>query len=153
MIVHRICKARYAPGAFSGEGGLKSSGRWHLRGTPIVYAAATLSLAAIELFVHLGRTDSRLALMRVEAVIPDNLRVDTVDPASAPERWNASPPISATMEMGSEWCASGRSVAMKVPSAVIRGEFNYLLNPSHPDFRRIKISNPEVFSFDPRMWK
>lgn len=153
IVVHRICKARYAARAFSGEGGLKSSGRWHRRGTPIVYAATTLSLAAIELFVHLGRTDSRVALMRIEAAIPDNLRVDMLDPASLPERWNASPPIAATMDIGNDWCVSGRSVALKVPSVVAPGEFNYLLNPGHPDFRRIKTSPPEVFSFDSRMWK
>ena len=153
MIVYRICKAKYAKTAFSGTGGLDSPGRWHRKGQPIIYTASTLSLAALELLIHLGRTDSRIALVSVHATIPDDLAKDGVDAKGLPANWNSSPPIDATMDLGTKWCASKRSVVMRVPSAVIQGEFNYLLNPLHADFKLIRASMPEPFTFDQRLWK
>ena len=153
MIVYRICKAKYGAAAFSGAGGLDASGRWHHQGQPIVYTATTLSLAALEYFVHLGRTDARISLVSVTADIPDRIAIPTVNPASLPRNWDSSPPIEATMDLGSRWCAEGRSALIQVPSAIVPGEFNYLLNPRHPDFRTVKISTPAPFSFDARMWK
>ena len=153
MIVYRICKARYAKAVFSGAGGLESPGRWHHKGQPIIYAASTLSLAALEYFVHLGRTDIRMALVSVHATIADDPAMEVVDPASLPGNWNSSPPIDATMDIGTRWCREARGAALRVPSAVVPGEFNYLLNPRHPGFKRIKFSTPQPFSFDARMWK
>ena len=153
MIVYRICKARYAKTAFSGAGGLDAPGRWHHRGQPIVYAAATLSLAALEYLVHLGRTDAKISLVSVQAVIPDDVAIEAADPASLPANWNSSPPIEAAMDWGTRWCREARGVIIRVPSAIVSGEFNYLLNPGHPGFKRIKISPPVPFSFDPRLWK
>lgn len=153
MIVYRICKARYANTAFSGAGGLESSGRWHRKGQPIVYAASTLSLAALEYFVHLGRTDTRIALVTVSATIAEDHPVEVVNCASLPDNWSASPPIDATMDLGTRWCLEMRALLIKIPSAVVPGEFNYLLNPRHPNFKLIKLSHPERFSFDARMWK
>ena len=153
MIVHRICKAKYGKTAFSGAGGLESAGRWHRKGQSIVYAAPTLSLAALELFVHLGRTDSKIKFVSATATIPDNILIEVLAPIALPAHWYSSPPIAATMELGSRWCAEARSVAIKVPSAVVRGEFNYLLNPAHSDFKRLIISNFEGFTFDQRLWK
>ena len=128
-------------------------GRWHRKGQPIVYATATLSLAALEYFVHLGRTDSKIAFVAVHAIIADDLAMEVVDPASLPKDWNSSPPSDATMDLGTRWCLDLRGAVIIVPSAVVQGEFNYLLNPRHPDFRSIKISASERFSFDSRMWK
>ncbi len=153
MIVHRICKIKYGKTAFSGAGGLESAGRWHRKGQSIIYAAATLSLAALELFVHLGRTDSKIKFVSASANIPDNLAIEVLDVAALPAHWHSCPPIDATMDLGSQWCAEARSVAIKVPSAVVRGEFNYLLNPAHPDFKHVVISNSEAFTFDQRLWK
>lgn len=153
MIVYRICKAQYGTTAFSGAGGLDASGRWHHQGQPIVYAAATLSLAALEYFIHLGRTDARISLVAVTADIPDRIFIPTVNPASLPRNWDSSPPIEATKDLGSRWCSAARSALIQVPSAVVPGEYNYLLNPRHPDFQLAKISTLAPFSFDARMWK
>ena len=153
MIVHRICKAKYGKTAFSGAGGLESAGRWHRKGQSIVYAAPTLSLAALELFVHLGRTDSKIKFVSATATIPENLEIEVLDSAALPAHWYSSPPIGATMELGSRWCVEARSMAIKVPSAVVRGEFNYLLNPAHPDFKHLVISGSAAFTCDQRLWK
>jgi RES domain-containing protein len=153
VILFRICKARYAKTALSGAGGLEAPGRWHHKGQRIVYTSATLSLAALEYLVHLGRTDAKVALVSIEAVAPEGLIAEPVDSASLPADWSSSPPISATMDLGTQWCLLRRSAMLKVPSAVVPGEFNYLLNPAHPDFSLIRASAPRPFSFDPRLWK
>ena len=153
MIVYRIRKAKHAKTAFSGTGGLDSPGRWHRRGQSIVYAASTLSLAALEYFVHLGRADTRIAFVSVHAIVADDLAMEVVEPGSLPENWNSSPPIDATMDLGTRWRLEMRGAVIRVPSALVPGEFNYLLNPQHPDFKLIKISTPKRVSFDPRMWK
>ena len=151
MIVYRICKAQYAKTAFSGAGGLDASGRWHHKGRPIIYTAGTLSLAALEYLVHLGRRDVKMALVSVQAAIPDEIAIETVGLASLPKNWNASPPIEATMTLGTRWCVELRSAVLRTPSAVVPGEFNYLLNARHPDFRLIKVAKPQPFSFDSRL--
>lgn len=153
MILYRICKAKYAADAFSGAGGLEASGRWHHKGRHIVYAAPALSLAALEYFVHLGRRDSRISFMSVRATVPDDIRSERIAAAMLPAEWKASPPLEATMAIGDRWCAELRSAMLSIPSAVVPGEFNILLNPKHPDFPRVSVSPPERFSFDPRLWK
>jgi RES domain-containing protein len=153
LIVYRICKRRYGETAFTGAGGLESAGRWHWKGWPVVYAASTLSLAALELLVHLGRTDAKIRFVAVKAVIPDDVAIEVLNAKTLPAGWHASPPRAATMELGSQWCDEMRSVAIKVPSAVVQGEFNVLINPLHADFKRLRISPPETFAFDPRLWK
>jgi RES domain-containing protein len=153
MIVYRICKAKYAKSAFAGTGGLDASGRWHHKGRPVVYAAHTLSLAALEHLVHLGRRDSKMSLVWVQATIPEDVAMEVLNPASLPKNWNASPPIEATREVGTAWLVESRSAILRLPSVVIEGEFNFLLNPRHSDFRRIAVSKPIPFSFDSRLFK
>jgi RES domain-containing protein len=68
-----------------------------------------------------------------------------------PENWRATPYGQETQAFGSEWAKAGRSVALRVPSAVVLGEFNYLLNPNHPDFRKIEIGAVALFDFDSRI--
>jgi RES domain-containing protein len=68
-----------------------------------------------------------------------------------PEDWRQLPAPTSTRELGSRWVAESRSVVLRVPSIVVDGEFNYLLNPRHPDFARLEIGEPQLFSFDPRL--
>ena len=77
--------------------------------------------------------------------------VNILDPATLPGHWDTSPPLEATMALGTAWLAASRSAVLKVPSAVIESEFNFLLNPRHRDFARIRVSKPKAFSFDSRL--
>ena len=153
MIVFRICKARYASEIFSGNGGLKAAGRWHQKGQRVVYAAQSLSLAAFELFVHLGRHDTKISLASAQATIPDSVEIEIVDRATLPPNWNESPPVPATADLGTQWLAEMRTAVLQVPAAVIPGEFDFLINPNHPEFRQLSFSKPETFLLDPRVWK
>lgn len=153
MIIYRICKAKYADSVFSGAGGLDAAGRWHHKGRPIVYASGTLSLAALEYLVHLGRRDAKISLVSVQAEIPADLSIEAIDIASLSRNWTGAPPIEATMTLGTNWLAEARSAILRVPSVVIAGEFNYLLNPRHEDFKDISVTEPVPFSFDARLVK
>jgi len=72
-------------------------------------------------------------------------------PPSLPEDWRRLPAPPSTREFGSRWVAAARSVVLRVPSAVVDGEFNYLLNPRHPDFAQLEFAPPRPFSFDSRL--
>jgi RES domain-containing protein len=153
MRVWRISLARYADDAFSGRGGLRYGARWHAAGTQIVYTSESLALAALEFFVNWNRRDAPEPLVAIAAEIPGTVRIRHVDVADLPTNWRSHPVPGSTQRIGSEWAASGKSAVLSVPSVVVPQERNYLLNPAHGDFKRIKIAKAERFSFDGRMWK
>lgn len=148
--VWRICPAVYASGPFDGQGGLYFSARWHNKGRRIVYSAESRALAAMEI---LANTLDRAALatrpwVLASADIPVAL-IET--PACYPGDWRDHPSPDSTRAFGDGWLAAARFPALRVPSAVVLGEFNFLLNPSHPRFTEIRFGKAESFSFDPRL--
>lgn len=147
--VWRICAATYADKIFSGAGGLHAQGRWHTKGTPVVYTSDSRALAALEVLANtLGASSLRDRLWVIaRAEIPDAL---IHIPKRCPEDWRDHPPSDSTRAFGKAWIKSAESPALRVPSAVILGEFNYLLNPLHPDFTKIKLHPPQPFAFDAR---
>lgn len=145
----RIVKEKYATSAFSGEGASRTGGRWNSRGTWVVYVSASKSLAALETLVHLNPP----VMFRYVAipVALDASSVERFDPAALPLNWREFPAPSVIKEWGDRWVREARSMALEVPSVIIPGESNYLINPAHPGFRTLKIGNPEPFVFDPRL--
>jgi RES domain-containing protein len=150
-VAHRIVKARHAQAAFSGAGARIAGGRWNRPGDTVVYASGSLALAAIETFVHLGEDGLQIAFVAFRIEIPDSVEVQRC--SRPPARWRAEPPQEASMRYGSTWLRRGRTAVLEVPSAIVPSEGNYLLNPQHADFRRLRIGRPRPFVFDPRMWK
>lgn len=148
---HRIVKARHARTAFSGEGARVAGGRWNLAGDAVVYASASLALAAIETFVHLGDDALHIRFVHFRIEIPGSVAIQRC--RRPPLGWRAEPPEEASMRYGSTWLRRARAAVLEVPSAIVPSERNYLLNPRHPEFRRIRIGRPLPFVFDPRMWK
>ena len=119
----------------------------------MVYTAATLSLAALELFVNLEPDNLPPDLVSMAASIPDDVSMEAVSTDQLPRRWRQYPAPESMQEIGADWVAQATTAVLSVPSAVIPHERNYLLNPEHPQFSRIEIHRPEPFRFDPRMWK
>jgi RES domain-containing protein len=152
MLAWRICREATAGSAFDGEGARLYPGRWNHRGVPVVYCASTLSLASLELFVHLDPDDLPSDLVSVRVDVPDAL-VETLDRKKLPRGWRAYPAPVELQDLGSEWVLSLRSVALRVPSAVLPIEENILLNPHHARMAKLTIDPPEAFAFDPRMFK
>jgi RES domain-containing protein len=149
--VWRLCQTRYANEALSGEGGLRGSARWHFMGTRIVYSSSTLSLAALEVLIRVNRSLAPLDLVAVEIDIPSSLEIERLTPSRLSSGWDANPAPAFTREIGSGWVSTVRSAILEVPSAVIPRESNYLLNPAHPQFGRIRVAGRAPFSFDPRL--
>lgn len=153
MIVYRIVDSEYIEGAYSGKGAEEFPGRWNYKGIPIVYTSESLSLCALELFVHLNDRGRKGQYVSISATISKSISILSIPLTGLPDDWNSDPPITATRSMGSEWARSKRSAVLKVPSAVVSGEFNYLINPHHPSFSKIVVHSPVPFVYDPRMWK
>ncbi len=147
----RLVKAKHAATAFSGAGARLAGGRWNLPGTPLVYASETLSLASLETFVHLQPVDRRVRYVWFRIAIPATVRIDA--PAALPKEWREEPPDEATQRLGSQWAQQNKSAVLRVPSILLPGEFNLLLNPAQAHFKRLKISAAQPFDFDGRLWK
>jgi RES domain-containing protein len=152
-LVWRLTSLRHAQRAYTGEGARLYGGRWNHAGTPLVYTSETLSLAALELFVHLDGDIAPDHLAARGAELPEDLVVPLLDIADLPDDWRSYPAPERLMNLGTAWARSGASLALSVPSAIIPRERNVLLNPAHPDFAQLLLLPPEAFSFDPRMWK
>lgn len=145
----RIVKKKHAATAFSGEGAARSGGRWNSRGVRMVYTSSTKSLAALENLVHLNPPVLfEYVAFRIEL---DDSLVGKVSFSNLPDDWRDEPPPPSTKKIGDQWIKEARSVALELPSVIISGESNYLLNPLHSDFKKISISKPEIFAFDPRL--
>jgi len=150
MRVFRIGLARFLrirKEAFSGRGGMVSSGRWHTEGHPIIYTAQSLSLAALEILVHLKQTQAVEPFLSYAAEIPDDL---ILKPESYPAGWKSR--IEVSRAFGDAWLAARSTPALRVPTVLAPGEWNVLLNPLHPGFSLSWIqAGPDRFAFDARL--
>ena len=150
MKAYRLVKARHATEAFNGEGARLYGGRWNAVGTPMVYAAQSRALAAMETLVHTSGAYRRIQYVIYEIDIPDRF-AHTLDRNDLPPDWQSLSPPASLQAIGSAWQASRQSTALLVPSVMIREEYCILLNPEHPDTRAIQVHYPMPFEFDGRL--
>lgn len=150
-VVWRISKKDHID--FDGEGVRRYGGRWNRAGTAVVYASENLSLAALEYFVNLAADLLPDDLVAIPATLPQRLKSRDIGADELPDNWRDNPAPETLKGQGTEWVRSGVSALLWVPSAVIPEERNVLLDPNHPDFKKIAIGSPRPFSFDPRMLK
>ncbi len=148
-IVWRITTARRARAAFSGEGARLYGGRWNPKRVPVVYCAESRALAMLEMLVQDEPLRARYVV--IAATLPDGVPVERVNPAKLPSDWRMRRCVEDLRQIGAAWASAKRSVALAVPSAVLPDESNYLLNPLHPDFRRVRIGRPRPLVTDVRL--
>ena len=144
----RIVKVKHAATAFDGEGARLNGGRWNSVGLRVVYVSFAKSLAALENLVHL-----KFPVASKYVAIPlqfDDALVEIFPAATLTVGWDAEPPSLISQQIGDEWTKNARSALLALPSVITR-ETNFLINPAHPDFIKIKIGKPEPFTFDPRL--
>lgn len=151
VTVYRLTKVRYQNQIFSGLGGLYADGRWTFRGHPFVYASASISLAVLEYTLNYRRRGWVPASVLGRAVIPDKVRIEVVALADLPRNWSAADSPPKLREVGQRWLDEGATAVLKVPSAVVVEEWNYILNPQHPDFKKLIFQKPKRFQFDRRL--
>jgi RES domain-containing protein len=137
--------------AFTGESASRHPGRWNHFGIPMIYTAGSQALAALEILVHADMESLRIDYVAINIEFDESL-LQRLTFESLPQGWDVTPAVAATKDLGTRWANSLESAALSVPSAVIKREVNYLINPLHTDFAKIKRSNPEAFVFDPRLY-
>ena len=147
----RIVRSSRARTAFFGDGAWHYGGRWSSPGFRVVYASEHQSTAALEIFIHTVPflVSEKYKAFRLEW--PDGL-TELLPKKKWPDNWRTSPPPAETMEIGDRWLEEQRSAILAVPSAISPNDLNFLLNPAHPDFKRIRIASPINYEFDPRLF-
>ena len=146
----RICAPRYAATAFSGEGARTYGGRWNSKGRAVVYSSESIALAVLEQLVHVEDPTVLDAFVVISATL-DEGSIEVLPPSSLPDDWRTYPAPPSLKKIGDAWLSECRSLALKVPSVTVRGQYNYLINTAHPDFASIEVSKPEPLDLDPRI--
>lgn len=145
----RLVQAQWAGSAMNGAGARLAGGRWNSPGVPAVYLADSRALAALEVAVHAPREVLALEWRIIAVEVPDEW-IQAVEKRRLPLDWRNLPSSPGARRFGDAWLRSHATVALKLPSAVIPEEQVLLLNPLHQEIR-IKVSQPVVFHFDPRL--
>jgi len=146
----RIILASEASTAFAGEGARRYGGRWNSPGVRAIYVSEHQSTAALEVFVNHKPFLPIYKFKAFHLEWPDNM-AEVVPAKALPANWRSHPPPLETREIGDRWVRERRSAVLAVPSAITPADTNFLLNPEHRDFKRIRIAPPIDFEFDPRL--
>lgn len=146
----RIVKQRHAKSAFDGEGARRFGGRWNTPGIPVVYISESRALALLEVLAGLKSVKPAQSYVLFPVSFEDSL-IEVLRPKDLPAEWRQSPPPPTTQVLGDDWAANQKSAVLQVPSVLVPEEFNFLLNPTHPDFERIQIGIPQDIKLDSRL--
>jgi RES domain-containing protein len=148
MLLYRLTKCIYA-NDLSGAGARLYGGRWNSEGKSMMYLASSRSLAVLEALVHLSPTNmpNDYCMATIEA--PDD--VDTINEKLLPKGWQDHPDLDMLKYIGNAFLAERKSLLFKVPSAIVDGEYNYLLNPMHATVKKVKLKTVQPFNFDSRL--
>jgi RES domain-containing protein len=150
MLLYRIAKTPYVRD-LTGLGPKLHGGRWNHRGVPVIYTSESRSLATVEYLVHLSFTQTPQDLSIATLEIPDGASTKLIRARSLPKRWRDTPAPPELADVGSEWVRSGRTLLLRVPSAVVEHEHNVLINPAHREMRRVKLVRVEPLQLDERL--
>ena len=152
MDAFRLARKKYAI-ELSGKGASIAGARWNSKGTEIIYCAESRALAMAEVVVHLSLATLPSDFVMLKIDIPDAISMETIDVADLEPNWSVFPFSFSTQVIGDDFVRRGEACILKVPSAVVKGDFNFLINQYHSDFKRIKIVEQMDFPFDKRIFK
>ena len=152
MEVYRLSTKKWSK-SLSGKGAALKGARWNSPGTEIIYTASNKSLAMAEVAVHFTLANLPKDYMMITIFIPDDTSIKVIREKDLPKDWNSFPYNSATRIFGDEFINDNEYCLLKIPSAVTKGDYNILINTTHPEFKKIKIINIEPFPFDHRIFK
>jgi len=151
MIVYRLSRGRYRFD-LSGAGAKIAGGRWNSIGVPVLYTAESRALAALEIAVHTPLNIVPEDYMMITVFIPPKASIHEIKTKDLPVSWKSFPENRHTQTLGDKYFRENDYLGLKVPSAVIQGDYNILLNPLHADFSKVKIMSSERFEFDQRLF-
>ncbi len=150
MKVYRIEREKHLNTTLKGIGAALTDGyRWNSKNTYLVYTAESRALAILEICVHLDLSeDLPNDRYYMEIDIPDDITILELQSKDLPENWDSKPPISETQFIGDDFVTEGDAAVLKVPSSIVHQEFNYLINPNHPDSKKISVVSKTPLRFD-----
>jgi RES domain-containing protein len=152
MRVYRIEREKYLETTLKGVGAALTEGyRWNSLNTYLVYTAESRALATLEVSVHIDLSeDLPTDRFYAEIDIPEDIEILELKIDELPENWDSKPPILETQYIGDDFVTQNNAAVLKVPSSIIPPEYNYLINPNHPDSKRIKVISKQRLVFDGR---
>jgi RES domain-containing protein len=148
----RIVKKKFAHHAFDGEGTRQYGSRWSSPGVRVSFAAESLSLAVLEVLVHLQSTAPLADYVTFAVDFSDGL-IEDLDPATLPANWRDFPAPSALQALGDTWVSRSSFALLRVPSAIIPHERNFVINPAHSQFMQLVVTGPTALDVDPRVFR
>ncbi len=154
MRIFRLCRrpfSRNPRNPLDGRGGLFASGRWHTPRRLVCYASDSLALASLEILVHSEPDLVPRDLVAVEVSVPRGVRVEELDAGALPRSWRQYPAPASLQRLGNAWLDRSSACVLRVPSALVPSESNFLINPVHSDIRKLRILRKAPFRFDPRL--
>ena len=152
MEAYRLSREKFAA-TLSGKGAALKGARWNSIGVELIYTASNRSLAMAEVAVHFTLATLPSDYLMITIFIPDNISIRKLNISDLPINWNTFPHPSTTQTIGDQFIADNKFCVLQIPSAVTQGDYNLLINPNHPDFKRIKIIATDKFPFDKRIFK
>ncbi len=152
MKAYRLVHRAFAHDALSGEGARRYGGRWNSKGQRMVYLADSLALVTLEVLVHTQAADDLLDYVWLELSFDAEL-LEKISDEQLPQDWRESPAPESTRALGNRWLLKQSSLLLRVPSAVLPQQHNFLLNPTHPNMTRLQVSDSQALDIDPRLLK
>ncbi len=149
MILYRISDCNYI-NDLSGTGTRLFGGRWSSKGKPGLYLASSRALAVLEVLVHLQPLFIPDNYCLAEIEVPDD-SVERTNISHLPPNWKDVAPPAGIKKIGDDFLMAKKHLMLKLPSAIVEAEFNFLVNPLHQDMQKIKLLKQEPFSFDERL--
>ena len=149
MTVYRISLDVYKDD-LSGAGAKMFGGRWNNVGIPVLYTTENISLAVLELLVRINKKNIPLHHYLLQFDIPENEAPAMIPKNKLKDGWKDD--IQLTQWLGSEFIKAGGSLLLKVPSVVVDEEHNFIINPMHPHFKKLKLVSAKKFEFDNRLF-
>jgi RES domain-containing protein len=150
MEVYRVVRQAYA-NDLSGNGAALHGGRWNEAGRPALYTASSRSLAILETLVHLRQPQPPVDYRIMVLFVPDMVPSTAIADRQLPDNWKVNE--AHTQQLGSQWLAVQESLLLRVPSVIVRAEYNYVLNPAQALFAEIQLVAVEPITFDPRFFQ
>lgn len=151
MKVYRLHRKKY-PDELSGKGAAIRGARWNSRGMEVIYTSSSRALAMAEVLVHLNTDMIPNDFVMLSIDVPNGISVGQLNDEALPNQWSSFSKIYMTQKIGDEFIQENKNCVFKVPSVVVPGDFNFLINPLHFDFKRIKVLESIEFPFDTRFF-
>lgn len=150
MVVFRLTKAKYA-NSLSGVGSALSGRRWNSKGTEVIYTSSLRPLALLEVKVHLPKNLVQNEYQMVSIFIPDDISILKPPHLELPQNWDVFPYTRETQKLGDQFINSKKYCVFQTPSALSKEDYNFLINPRHPEFGKIKIIEVKNFQINSRI--